>query len=136
MPRLQDTALLCARQAASAPSRTRLHASWLVCMHASKGPLASMRSPGRESYLRLAFARIAAHLADVVQIAEKAGVSPATLALAWCRVQPGVASTIIGATTVTQLKENLAAFEQELSDETLEEIDTVHKNRKDPSTIE
>ena len=91
-----------------------------------------MSRHAQQAALRVHRARLGAR----VQLAEKEGVSMATLALAWCRVQPGVASTIIGATSLKQLKENITAFEQELSEDCLEAIDTVHKSRKDPSTIE
>lgn len=60
----------------------------------------------------------------------------ATMALAWCAMHPGVTSTIIGATKMDQLKADLDAFDVTLDDETLEAIDTIHKQRKDPSTIE
>ncbi len=58
-------------------------------------------------------------------IAEKIGITSAQLALAWCKQVPGVTSTIIGATSVEQLSQNLAAFELNLADETLEQIHEV-----------
>lgn len=57
--------------------------------------------------------------AEYIKIAEKAGVTPSQLALAWCKQVPGVTSTIIGATTMPQLKENIEAFDMDLSQETL-----------------
>ncbi|NNC55378.1 MAG: aldo/keto reductase, partial [Pseudomonadales bacterium] len=39
------------------------------------------------------------------------GCTSAQLALAWCNAVDGVTSTIIGATSVAQLQENIAAFE-------------------------
>lgn len=61
-------------------------------------------------------------------IAEKYGLTAAQLALAWCKQINGVTSTIIGATSLTQLKEDIDAFEITLSDELLEEITTHFKN--------
>jgi aryl-alcohol dehydrogenase-like predicted oxidoreductase len=49
------------------------------------------------------------------------------LALAWCDQIDGVTSTIIGATNMGQLKENIAAFETPLSDEAMEAISLVFK---------
>ena len=49
-----------------------------------------------------------------------------------------VSSTIIGATNMQQLEENIDAFEEskvKLSEETLEEIDRVHLERRDPCMI-
>ncbi|NOQ80179.1 MAG: aldo/keto reductase, partial [Gammaproteobacteria bacterium] len=50
---------------------------------------------------------------------------PAQLALSWCKQVDGVSSTIIGATSVTQLKEDIIAFENSLSDAVLDDISSV-----------
>jgi aryl-alcohol dehydrogenase-like predicted oxidoreductase len=71
-------------------------------------------------------------------IAKGVGISLATLSLAWCRTRWYCASTIIGATTMEQLKENIDAFDTNLvtlSEETLESIDSVHFERRDPCLI-
>lgn len=44
------------------------------------------------------------------RVAAEAGVTPAQLALAFCRSRWFVPSTLVGATSLTQLAENLAAF--------------------------
>lgn len=63
----------------------------------------------------------------------------ATLALAWCRSRWYVGSTIIGATKMGQLKENIDAFDEDLtpslSKEVLAKIDAVHLRQKDPATV-
>jgi aryl-alcohol dehydrogenase-like predicted oxidoreductase len=56
-------------------------------------------------------------------IAARHDMSAAQLALAWCRQVDGVTSTIIGATGLDQLQENIAAFSLELPEELLAEID-------------
>ena len=43
-------------------------------------------------------------------VARAAGLSPAQLSLAWCFTRPHVASTIIGATDLGQLRENLGTW--------------------------
>ncbi len=63
--------------------------------------------------------------AEYMQIAKKAGITPSQLALAWCQQVPGVTSTIIGATTMPQLKENIDAFDLSLSQETLDDVHSV-----------
>lgn len=71
-------------------------------------------------------------------VAKKAGVSLATLSLAWCRSRWYVASTIIGATSMSQLKENIDAFDVELvklDEETLAAVDAVHFACRDPCMI-
>lgn len=66
------------------------------------------------------------------EIAKGAGMSVATLAQAFCKSRWYIPSSIIGATTSEQLKENLAAFDVELSDKVLQQIDRVHNSNKDP----
>ena len=61
------------------------------------------------------------------EIAQKHGISAAQLSLAWLYQFNGVTSTIIGATSMEQLKENVGAYQIELSLEALEEIDAVIK---------
>ncbi|MBF0446130.1 MAG: aldo/keto reductase [Magnetococcales bacterium] len=56
------------------------------------------------------------------QIAQIHGYTTAQLALAWCNSIDGVTSTIIGATTMDQLKENIAAFDKPFNEEVADEI--------------
>ena len=49
------------------------------------------------------------------EIAHELGTTTAAVALAWVQGRPGVASTIIGARTLRQLDENLAALDVQLS---------------------
>lgn len=65
--------------------------------------------------------------ARYMEVAERAKISPAQLALAWCKQVPGVTSTIIGATSVAQLKENIDAFEICLTEDTKRQIHQVIK---------
>lgn len=65
------------------------------------------------------------------QIAAKRGMSVTTLALAFCKSRWYIPSSIIGATSVEQLRENIDAFEVDLDEETLAEIDDVHNANKD-----
>ncbi len=58
-------------------------------------------------------------------ISKRYDITPSQLALAWCDQVDGVSSTIIGATTMAQLEENIAAFEIKLSEQCLNEIDAV-----------
>lgn len=60
-------------------------------------------------------------------IAKQYSMTPSQLALAWCDQVDGVTSTIIGATTLSQLKENIDAFELSLSEQCLSDIDGIMK---------
>ena len=67
------------------------------------------------------------------EVAHKNGLSLTELSLAFVNQQAFVTSTIIGATTMEQLKENIAAIDVVLSDEILKEIDAVQALIPDPA---
>lgn len=58
-------------------------------------------------------------------VADNLGVSRAELAIAWALRQPGLSSVITGATKVAQLESNLKAAEVQLTDDVLEQIETI-----------
>lgn len=60
-------------------------------------------------------------------MAERRGVSVAQIALAWLLAQPAVSSVIIGAKTVEQLHDNVAATSVELSQEELASLGEVSR---------
>ncbi|WMJ74213.1 NADP(H)-dependent aldo-keto reductase [Cytophagaceae bacterium ABcell3] len=68
-----------------------------------------------------------------VEIAEKHGLSPASMALAFVNQRPFVTSNIIGATTMQQLKENIGSIHVKLDDSVLEEIEGVHERFSIPA---
>ncbi|MBF0354895.1 MAG: aldo/keto reductase [Alphaproteobacteria bacterium] len=59
-------------------------------------------------------------------ISSRFGLSLTSMALAFINHQPFVTASIVGATTMEQLKENIASIHVNLSDEILAEIDAVH----------
>ncbi|MGV2873981.1 aldo/keto reductase [Colwellia sp. E150_009] len=63
--------------------------------------------------------------AAYVDIAKQYNITPSQLALAWCKQIHGVTSTIIGATSMVQLQENIKGFNLELSTAVLSDIDKV-----------
>ncbi|WP_332878286.1 aldo/keto reductase [Massilia sp. S19_KUP03_FR1] len=65
-------------------------------------------------------------------LARAHGMTPATLALAWCYSRWFVASTIIGATSLQQLQENIDAAEVTLSDELVEGVNAIHARYTNP----
>jgi voltage-dependent potassium channel beta subunit len=46
----------------------------------------------------------------VVEVADRIGVTPSQLAIAWCAANPHVSSVITGASTADQVKENMGAL--------------------------
>nr|WP_315151600.1 aldo/keto reductase [uncultured Flavobacterium sp.] len=67
------------------------------------------------------------------EIARKHGLTLTEMALAFVQHQPFVTSSIIGATTMEQLKENIDTIDVVLSNEILKEIDAVHAVIPDPA---
>jgi aryl-alcohol dehydrogenase-like predicted oxidoreductase len=67
------------------------------------------------------------------EIAHKYGLTLAQLSLAFVNQLPFVTSTIIGATTITQLKENIESINIHLSKDILNEIEAVHKTIPNPA---
>lgn len=66
-------------------------------------------------------------------IAKEAGMTPSELALSWCYHREHVASTIIGATTLEQLHEDIKAYDIKLDEEVLEKVSKVYKKYTDPT---
>ncbi len=67
-----------------------------------------------------------------VALAAEAGVTPATLALAFVASRSFVTSTIIGATTMAQLEEDLAAFDWSMPPEIAAKVDAIHLRYPNP----
>lgn len=65
-------------------------------------------------------------IAEYVALAKKHGLDPAQMALAFVRQQPFVASTLLGATTLEQLKTNIDSFNLTLSEEVLQALEEIH----------
>ena len=68
-----------------------------------------------------------------VALAKKRGLNPAQMALAFTIGRPFLTSSIIGATTMEQLRDNIAAAEIQLDAETMEEIDATHNRHPNPA---
>lgn len=71
--------------------------------------------------------------AAYVKLARTQGLTPAQLALSFVMHRWCVSSTIIGATSMTQLQENLAAYSVKLSDSALAEIEKIHLTAPNPA---
>jgi aryl-alcohol dehydrogenase-like predicted oxidoreductase len=68
-----------------------------------------------------------------VELARRHRLDPAQMALAYVNSRPFLTSTIIGATTMEQLRANIASADLELSAEVLEEIEAIHQRHPNPS---
>ncbi|KEY59339.1 NADP(H)-dependent aldo-keto reductase [Serratia sp. DD3] len=66
-------------------------------------------------------------VAEYVALAKKQGLDPSQMALAFVRQQPFVASTLLGATSLEQLKTNIGSFDLVLNDEVLQALEEIHR---------
>jgi len=71
-------------------------------------------------------------VAAYVDVAEKHGLDPAQMAIAFCLTRPFMTSAIVGATTMDQLATNIAAAELELSAPVMEDIFAVYRRNPMP----
>lgn len=68
-----------------------------------------------------------------VALAREHGLSPAQMALAFVNSQPFLGANIIGATTLAQLEENIAADALELTPELMNAIEAIHEQQPNPA---
>lgn len=69
---------------------------------------------------------VKAAVAEYVHLAQECGMSPTRLALGFVTSRWFVGATIVGATTLDQLRENIAVCEGPLSEEVVAEIEKIH----------
>ena len=63
--------------------------------------------------------------AEFAKIAEHKGITPAQLAILWCKDQPGITAPLIGPRTMQHLESLLPVAEMYLDDETREACDLI-----------
>ncbi|WP_295801570.1 NADP(H)-dependent aldo-keto reductase [uncultured Microbulbifer sp.] len=86
-----------------------------------------------ERFQRYTGPRAVAATEAYVALAREFGLDPAQMALAFVTQQPFVTSNIIGATTMAQLRSNIASADITLSAEQLEAINRVHSESPNPA---
>ncbi|MFZ1388509.1 MAG: NADP(H)-dependent aldo-keto reductase [Thiolinea sp.] len=67
-----------------------------------------------------------------VELAQKHGLDPAKMALAYVNSRPFLTANIIGATSMEQLRSNIASADLVLSDEVLKGIEAIHDAHPNP----
>ncbi len=78
-------------------------------------------------FTRYSSAQSEAAIAEYVGLAKKLNLDPSQMALAFVRQQPFVASTLLGATTLEQLKINIDSQDLILGEDVLNELEAIHK---------
>jgi aryl-alcohol dehydrogenase-like predicted oxidoreductase len=104
-----------------------LSGKYLCGQHPEKGRLSLF-----PDYTRYSSPEADAATAAYVKLAHKHGLQPAQMALAFILQQAFVTSCIIGATSMAQLKENIAARDIALSDEVFAGIEAIQQQHPDP----
>jgi len=84
------------------------------------------------SYTRYSSSEATAATAAYVKLALEHGLKPAQMALAFILRQPFLTSCIIGATSMTQLQENLGAADVSLSEEVVQGIEAIQQQHPNP----
>jgi len=94
---------------------------------------ASARLTLYPDYVRYSSPGAIASTEKYVALARQHQLDPAQMSLAYVNSRPFLTSTIIGATSMEQLKCNIGSIHVKLSDEVLEGIDEIHNERSNPS---
>ena len=84
-------------------------------------------------YTRYSSTNAEAATADYVALAKEHNLDPAQMALAYVNSRPFLTSTIIGATTMEQLKSNIASIDLKLPASVPESIEAIHGRYPNPS---
>jgi aryl-alcohol dehydrogenase-like predicted oxidoreductase len=97
-----------------------------------------VRPPGSRLALYERFARYSNQQAQraserYVALAAERGLDPSHLALAYALAKPFTTSVIIGATTIPQLRINLASIDVRLDDALIAAIDVIHTDQPNPA---
>lgn len=96
-----------------------------------KIPEGSRRSMNKDLFGR--FSEHSATATDAyLDVAEKHQLNPSQMAIAFCLSRPFMSSVIIGATSMHQLKTNIASTEIELNEDVLKDILKVYRNYPQP----
>ena len=101
-----------------------------VFNQAAQGRLTRFSPDWSPRYMR---AETLAASARYVSLAREAGLSPASLALAWCYSRWFAASTIIGATSLAQLQEDIDAWQVRLPEDVIAAIERIHAEIHNPA---
>jgi aryl-alcohol dehydrogenase-like predicted oxidoreductase len=86
-----------------------------------------------ERFQRYSKPQAIAAITSYVELAKRHGLTPTQLALAFVNTRPFTTSTLIGATSMPQLKENIESVNVELSEEILAEIEALHERQPNPA---
>ena len=108
---------------------------WAKAAHADR-PLDQCRMRSRPEFqprYGVPVAMLAAK--EYAQLAEKYGITPTELAIAWANQRQCNGAIITGTTTVKQVEECVAAFKLELPQELMDAVDAIHEQYRHPTVF-
>lgn len=85
-----------------------------------------------DRFQRYSNPRGAAAAVQYIALAKEQGLDPGIMSIAYILRQPFVTAVIIGATTLAQLEQNIAAKNLNLSDDVVKAIETIHTDIPNP----
>jgi aryl-alcohol dehydrogenase-like predicted oxidoreductase len=87
------------------------------------GRLSVVKQAGHPGFMKLFTERNWSIVDALLEVAKQVDKSPSQVALNWVTHRPGITSTIIGATKLKQLEDNISSIEFKLPDEALKQLD-------------
>ena len=87
------------------------------------GRLSVVKQAGHPGFMKLFTERNWSIVDALLEVAKQVDKSPSQVALNWVTHRLGITSTIIGATKLKQLEDNISSIEFKLSDEALKKLD-------------
>ncbi|KKB62001.1 aldo/keto reductase [Robbsia andropogonis] len=106
---------------------------WLTGKYENGARPAGARITLYERFARYSKPQSVAAISAYVALAKAHGLSPTQMALAFINGRAFTTSNLIGATTLSQLKENIDSADVTLSEEILTEIDALHEKQPNPA---
>lgn len=102
----------------------------------SKKPQGARLSIFKGIYKRFVSERSLEAIREYVKVAESAAMTPQQLAYLFCKSRWFIPSTIIAASNIEQLEENIRAFGMEMKDDVLSAINDIHLRYTNPQNTD
>jgi aryl-alcohol dehydrogenase-like predicted oxidoreductase len=106
---------------------------WLTGKYEGGARPAGARITLFERFARYSKPEAVAAASAYVALANRHGITPTQMALAFINSRPFTTSNLVGATTLAQLTENIGSVHVKLSDEVITDIEALHQKQPNPA---
>jgi len=106
---------------------------WLTGKYEGGARPAGARITLFERFARYSKPEAVAAASAYVALANRHGITPTQMALAFINSRPFTTSNLVGATTLAQLTENIGSVHVKLSDEVITDIEALHQKQLNPA---